>query len=220
MEQRKGRRLVLFPLPLQGHINPMIQLANILHSKGFSITIIHTTFNSPDSSKYPHFNFHFIQENLTETEASTTDVLALLSLLNIKCVGPFQDCLSRLLSDVSDEPVSCLISDAIFHFTQSVSNSLKLPRLVLRTSGASSFLIFSTFPFLREKGYLPIQGKDMIFLINWLAQCVFVCLFIYFCIRISNRRASGRVSAIEGEGSSSGQNMPPRTTLSISGQHG
>ncbi|EEF31968.1 UDP-glycosyltransferase 76F1 [Ricinus communis] len=161
MMQRNGKRLVLFPLPLQGHINPMLQLANILHSKGFSITIIHTNFNSPDPSKYPHFTFHFLQENLTETESSTTDVLDLLSLLNIKCIAPFRNCLSSLLSDVSQEAVACLISDAIFHFTQAVANSLKLPRIVLRTGGASSFVVFAAFPFLREKGYLPIQESKL-----------------------------------------------------------
>lgn len=160
MEQRKGRRLVLFPLPLQGHINPMLDLANILHSKGFSITLIHTNFNSPNPSNYPHFTFHFIQDGLSESEAFTNDVVSLLTLLNIKCVEPFKDCLRKLVSDndVSEEPVSCLISDAIFHFTQAVADSLKLPRIVLRTGGASSFVVFAAFPLLREKGYLPIQG--------------------------------------------------------------
>lgn len=164
MEQRKGRRLVLFPLPLQGHINPMLQLANILHSKGFSITIIHTNFNSPSPSNYPHFTFHFINENLTESEATATDLLALLVLLSSKCVEPFRVCLTKVLSDVSEEPVACLISDAILPFTQAVANSLKVPRIVLRTSGASSFLVFAAFPFLRERGYLPIQGWCFFFL--------------------------------------------------------
>nr|TKS16731.1 UDP-glucoronosyl/UDP-glucosyl transferase family protein [Populus alba] len=161
VDERNGRRLVLFPLPLQGHVNPMIQLANILHSKGFSITIIHTTFNSPDPSKYPHFTFHSIQEELTETEASTADIIALASSLNIKCVAPFRDCVSRLLSDVSEDPIACLISDAIFHFTAAVSKGLKLPRIVLRTGGASSFRIFTALPFLKEKGYLPIQESQL-----------------------------------------------------------
>ncbi|PPD70856.1 hypothetical protein GOBAR_DD32266 [Gossypium barbadense] len=117
MEQRKGRRLVLFPLPLQGHINPMFDLANILHSRGFSITIIHTTFNSPNPSNYPHFTFQ--------------------------------------------EPIACLISDAILYFTQDVANELKVPRMVLRTGAASSFCVFSSFPLLREKGYLPIQDSQL-----------------------------------------------------------
>nr|VDD34529.1 unnamed protein product [Brassica oleracea] len=38
MEKSNGLQVILFPLPLQGCINPMIQLAKILHSRGFSIT--------------------------------------------------------------------------------------------------------------------------------------------------------------------------------------
>ena len=158
MEQRKGRRLVLFPLPLQGHIFPMLELANILHSKGFSITLIHTTFNSPNPSNYPHFTFHSIPDGLSETESSTNDLVSLLTLLNIKCVEPFRECLATLVSDATEEPIACLISDAMFHFTRSVAESLKLPRVVLRTGGASSFVVFAAFPLLLEKGYLPIQG--------------------------------------------------------------
>ena len=60
-------------LPLQGHINPMLDLANILHYKGFSITLIHTNFNSPNPSNYPHFTFHSIQDGLPATEASKND---------------------------------------------------------------------------------------------------------------------------------------------------
>ncbi|KAK9913658.1 hypothetical protein M0R45_037468 [Rubus argutus] len=161
MEQRKGRRLILFPLPFQGHINPMLELANILHLKGFSITIIHTNFNSLNPSTHPHFTFHSILDGLSETEASTKDALLLCFLLNVRCVEPFRKCLASLISDVSEEPVACLISDAIFNFTQSVADSLKLPRVVLRTGGTSSFAVFAAFPLLREKGYPPIQDSRL-----------------------------------------------------------
>ena len=158
MEQRKGRRLVLFPLPFQGHINPMLLLATILHSKGFSITIIHTNFNSLNPSQYPNFTFHSIPDGLLESEASSSDLVALAKLLNIKCTDPFRDCMDKLLSDASEEPISCLISDSLFYFTQAVADSLKLPRVLLRTGGLSSFVVFAAFPLLRERGYLPIQG--------------------------------------------------------------
>ncbi|KAE8725010.1 UDP-glucuronosyltransferase, putative isoform 2 [Hibiscus syriacus] len=52
-EEEEWRRVVLIPLPFQGHINPMLQLGSILHSKGFSITVVHTIFNPPISSNYP-----------------------------------------------------------------------------------------------------------------------------------------------------------------------
>ncbi|KAF3952328.1 hypothetical protein CMV_022101 [Castanea mollissima] len=161
MEQRKGRRLVLFPLPFQGHINPMLLLATILHSKGFSITIICTNFNSLNPSNFPNFTFHSIPDGILESEASSKDVVFIAKLLNTKCVEPFRDCMVKLLSDVSEEPISCLISDAFFYFTQAVADSLKLPRVVLRTGGLSSFIVFAAFSLLRERGYLPIQDSQL-----------------------------------------------------------
>uniref|UniRef100_A0A803R249 Uncharacterized protein n=1 Tax=Cannabis sativa TaxID=3483 RepID=A0A803R249_CANSA len=158
-QQIKRLRLVLFPLPLQGHINPMLELATILYSKGFSITLIHINFNSPNPSNHPHFTFHSIPHSLSEAEATTKDAISLITHLNINCVEPFKECLARLISNALDnESVCCLIADAMFHFTQAVADSLKLPRLVIRTTSATSFGIFPAFPLLLQKGYLPLQG--------------------------------------------------------------
>ncbi|KAL0359228.1 UNVERIFIED_CONTAM: UDP-glycosyltransferase 76F1 [Sesamum angustifolium] len=158
LQERLGRRLLLFPLPLQGHINPMLQLANILHSKGFSITIVHTKLNSPNHSNYPHFTFFPIDDGLSENNAaSRNDIVSLLTVLNVKCIEPFKQAMSELLAESSGDPIACLISDAILHFTTAVCKSLNLPRLVLRTGGVSSFLAFAAFPLLLEKGYLPVQ---------------------------------------------------------------
>ncbi|KAJ9175811.1 hypothetical protein P3X46_014325 [Hevea brasiliensis] len=160
-QQRKGCTLLLFPLPLQGHINPMLWLANILYSKGFSIIIIHTKFNSPNPSKYPHFTFHSIPDGLLEGEASTADVVDLVTLLNVKCIRSFRDSLVKLLLEVKEEPIACLITDADWYFTQAVADSLKLPRLVLRTSNISFFLVFGALPLLLEKGYIPIKDSQL-----------------------------------------------------------
>ncbi|KAL6977393.1 hypothetical protein U1Q18_026192 [Sarracenia purpurea var. burkii] len=167
--RQRRRQLILFPLPLQGHINPMLQLADILHSKGgFSITVIHTRFNSPAASKFPHFTFVPISDGLSETEASTADVITLISKLNINLVAPLRDCLAGLLlsDDVSEEPsprppIVCLITDAMWHFSQSVANEFEIPRIVLRTSSVSSFLVFAAFPLLRERGYLSKQEDQL-----------------------------------------------------------
>lgn len=153
--------MILFPMPLQGHITPMLQLANILYNKGLSITIIHTHLNSPNTSNYPHFTFCSISDGLSKDEASTTDYVAFMRLLNVKCVVPFQECLEKLLSNVEEQPIACLISDAMLYFTQAVADSLKLPRIVLRTSNIASFLVFTAIPgLLREKGYYPIQDPQ------------------------------------------------------------
>ncbi|KAL5730943.1 hypothetical protein ACHQM5_003719 [Ranunculus cassubicifolius] len=167
MAEQLRRRVVLFPCPFQGHINPMLQLATILHthSKGaIAITIVHTQFNSPKVSNYPNFTFVPISDglSLSHTEISISDVVTILPFLNQNCVSPFRDCLvNNILSQKHEPPVACIISDALMYFTQSVADSLQLPRLVLRTSSAMNLLIVAAFPLLREKGYLPIKESEM-----------------------------------------------------------
>ncbi|CAN1143951.1 UDP-glycosyltransferase 76B1 [Linum perenne] len=163
--QKKGRRLLLFPLPAQGHITPMLQLANILYSRGFSITIIHTSFNAPNPSNYPDFAFHSIHLSSSVYDASSSgssiDILALLASLNTTLVNQFQEVLRQLISESlqQEEPVACLITDANWHFTQDVADSLPLPRIVLRTSNVSSFLVYESIPLFCDKGYIPLQAS-------------------------------------------------------------
>ncbi|KAL6291031.1 UDP-glycosyltransferase 76F1-like [Prunus yedoensis var. nudiflora] len=83
---------------------------------------MHTHFNSLNPSSYPHFTFHSIPDGLSQSEASTKDIVLLISLLNVKCVEPFRAALADLLSDDSKELVACLIADLRFQFTQSVAD--------------------------------------------------------------------------------------------------
>ena len=124
--EKKGKRLVLFPLPLQGHLNPMFQLASILFSRGFSITIIHREFNSLNTSKYPHFSFHSIPNGLTQRQLASMadDPIELHVNLNAKCLMPFQNFLETLLSAGSVEPIVCLITNTMWHFSQAVADKL------------------------------------------------------------------------------------------------
>ncbi|XP_075485688.1 UDP-glycosyltransferase 76B1-like [Primulina tabacum] len=150
-QHARTRRVILFPFPFQGHISPMIQLANILRSKGFTISILHTQFNSPDPSRYPQFTFHLIPDGLPEDQASKGDLAGLIDRLNTNCVGPTRECLGKLLSTHDD--VACMVTDAMMYSSQSVAEDLGIPRIVLRTSSVCSFLAFASVPVLLEKGY-------------------------------------------------------------------
>ncbi|KAI3455821.1 hypothetical protein Pfo_012484 [Paulownia fortunei] len=145
LQERKRCRLVLFPLPFQGHINPMIQLANILHSKGL----------------YPHFTFHLVSDGLSETETSTSDPILLIKLLITTCVEPFHQCLAQLFSNDTNYHVECLVTDAIWYFTQAAADKFKLPRIVIRTTSVCSFLASSALPLLREKRCLSNMDSKM-----------------------------------------------------------
>ncbi|XP_047976828.1 UDP-glycosyltransferase 76B1 [Salvia hispanica] len=155
--KKKQCRLVVFPLPFQGHINPMLQLASILHSRGFLISVIHTRYNSPNPSNYPHFSFHPISDSLSESSYSAPDPVRIIKLINTSCVHPFRHCLEGL---VSEGDVKCFISDANWYFTHSVATALGLPRIVMRTSSVGAFLAFAALSRLRDEGYLPLSDGD------------------------------------------------------------
>ncbi|XP_071705625.1 UDP-glycosyltransferase 76G1-like [Rutidosis leptorrhynchoides] len=162
----RNRRIILFPLPYQGHINPMLQLANILYSKGFSITIFHTNFNAPNTSNYPHFTFKFILDNDPNDQRYCN--LPLTGMASFDRIFVFNDHgadslrheLDLEISKKDEPPVSCLITDALWYFTQSVADSVNLPRLVLRTSSLFCFLVYSSMPILHDRGYLGLANDN------------------------------------------------------------
>ncbi|XP_051123003.1 UDP-glycosyltransferase 76B1-like [Andrographis paniculata] len=156
-----GGRLLFFSLPLQGHMTPMLHLAAILHSKGFSISFIHTKFNAPNSSKYPQFTFHPLSDHLSESETAGLSVFDLAYLINDKCSEPFRDLLTEFFTDSSENRPYALFSDPALTFTRDIAKSFALPRFVLRTSGIGAFLVYSSFPLLQEKHYLPIQASQL-----------------------------------------------------------
>ncbi|KAI3427703.1 uncharacterized protein J3R85_009274 [Psidium guajava] len=154
--------VVLFPFPLQGHINPMLQLASILHSQGFKISIVHTQHNSPNPHDFPHFTFNSFPDGLLETEyTSESNLLSFIMRLNVGCIVPFQDCLQKVLRDDLEGRVACLITDAVWYFSQAVADELKIPRIVLRCTSISSISAFSALSALTEMGCLPIKDSEL-----------------------------------------------------------
>jgi UDP:flavonoid glycosyltransferase YjiC (YdhE family) len=86
-EQRRRRRVVLFPLPYQGHITPMLHLGALLHSRGLAVTILHTGFNAPDPARHPDLSFVPIGEALPdEVTCPGADIARRLLALNAASV--------------------------------------------------------------------------------------------------------------------------------------
>ena len=155
--QSAGQRrcLVLVPCPYQGHINPMLQLGTILHSNGFSITIVHTDFNSPDPQTHPYFCFLPIPDGLSQHDISTGDIAHILSAINDNCKLRFQQ-----LVEQKQHEIACIIFDEHMYFCDSVAANLKLPSITLRTTSAATFLARSAVISLIKQGCLPFQGID------------------------------------------------------------
>ncbi|XP_076949837.1 UDP-glycosyltransferase 76G1-like [Bidens hawaiensis] len=155
----KGQRIILFALPVQGHLSPMLQLASILHTQGFKIIIIHTETNSPNHSNYPHFTFKPIAVGVTgltcEPEPSSH-----ITYLNEHYVDSFTECLAGLLAEPNEPPVACLITDAEYYFAQEVADSMKIPRLVSWACTIVSVLVYRDIDYFYQKGYFNLTSED------------------------------------------------------------
>ncbi|CAI9763870.1 unnamed protein product [Fraxinus pennsylvanica] len=168
--------VVCIPFPAQGHINPMLKLAKLLHQKGFHVTFVNTEFNhgrllksrGPDSLKgLSSFRFETIPDGLPISDADATqDIPSLCESTTNTCLAPFKDLLARLNDTVSSNvpPVSCIISDGVMSFTLEAAEELGIPEVLFWTTSACGFLAYTQYAKLIEKGYAPL--KDASYLTN------------------------------------------------------
>ncbi|XP_057994410.1 UDP-glycosyltransferase 76C3-like [Hevea brasiliensis] len=155
----KANRLVFVVFPFQGHINPMLQLATILHSKGFSITIVHPQFNYPNSSNHRQFTFKPIIDNSPESKLLPGDFFGIINALNKNCQVPFELCMKKMLEkEDSDDRISCIVYDGLMHFAQTVANNLKLRGISVRTTAAAAIFTNTVFPHPHQQGNISLLG--------------------------------------------------------------
>ncbi|XP_048425027.1 UDP-glucose iridoid glucosyltransferase-like [Pyrus x bretschneideri] len=159
-KETQSNRLVLFPCPLQGHISPMLQLGSFLHSKGFSITVIHTQFNSPNPSNHLDFTFFPIQDGLTGEEISSGNLVAILLAINANCKVSFRQRLAQVKEQEPENKITCVIHDDLMYFTKAVAKDLNIPNIMLRTTSVTNFLARTAVLQLRSKGHIPFPDSQ------------------------------------------------------------
>ncbi|KGN66189.2 hypothetical protein Csa_019647 [Cucumis sativus] len=153
-EVAKHGRLLLVPCPYQGHINPMLNLATYLHRNGFSITIAHTSFNSPNPNRHPEFTFICLNDCLADDLVASLDIAILLLTVNNNCKASLEEAMATVLRDVV-----CVIHDEIMTFCAEVASSFGVRSLVLRTNSVSTCIGRSVVLQLHAEGRLPLLDQ-------------------------------------------------------------
>ncbi|RZC72393.1 hypothetical protein C5167_035550 [Papaver somniferum] len=169
--------VVIFPFPIQGHINSMLKLAEVLCLSGINVTFINTQRNhssylsfSDVQSRFgcfPGFCFETISDGLSTDQPhsagfrNSQDVDMFHRLKNVIRPG-FRDLLTsdRFKIDARG-PVSCIIADGILGFAIDVAGELGIPSISFRTSSACSSSIYFCLPKLIEHGDVPFKDEDM-----------------------------------------------------------
>lgn len=175
MESPNRPHAVCIPLPAQGHINPMLKLAKLLHSKGFYITFVHTEFNynrvvksrGPDSVHGPNdFRFETVSDGLPSTnQRRIIDLPDLCVSMPIHLLQSFRGLITKLNANSSNiiPPVSCIVSDGVMSFTMEVAEEFGIPEIFLFTPSACAMLGYLHFDELIERGYFPLKGALVLY---------------------------------------------------------
>jgi UDP:flavonoid glycosyltransferase YjiC (YdhE family) len=160
---------VCVPYPAQGHITPMLNVAKLLHARGFDVTFVNTEYNQARLVRMrgaaavagvPGFRFATIPDGLppSDDDDVTQDIPSLCKYTTETCLGPFR----RLLAELNDPatghpPVTCVISDVVMGFSMDAAKELGLPYVQLWTASAISYLGYRHYRLLLDRGLAPLK---------------------------------------------------------------
>jgi hypothetical protein len=175
-EERIKPHAVITPYPLQGHINPLLKLAKLLHLRGFHVTFVNTEYNHKRLLKsrgpkafdgFTDFTFETIPDGLTPIEGDgdvSQDIISLSDSIRKNFYHPFCELLAKLKDSSNDgliPPVSCLVSDIGLTFTLQAAEELGLPNVLFSSASACSLLSALHFRTLIDKGVIPLKGNNL-----------------------------------------------------------
>ncbi|CAL5089552.1 unnamed protein product [Urochloa decumbens] len=140
--RERRRRVLVFPLPFQGHIDPMMHLAGVLHDRGgLAITVLHTRFNALDPARHPEFRFVPVPDGVPADVAAAGRIIDVILAMNAAMEASpaaVRDALaSALAEDGEDNGAACLVIDANLLAVQRVAREIGLITVVLRTGSAA-----------------------------------------------------------------------------------
>uniref|UniRef100_A0A175YD83 Glycosyltransferase N-terminal domain-containing protein n=1 Tax=Daucus carota subsp. sativus TaxID=79200 RepID=A0A175YD83_DAUCS len=161
--------VLCIPYPAQGHINPMLQVAKLLHHKGFHISFVYTDFNHNRLIKskgqqaldgLSDFRFYSIPDGLAPSDPDATqDIATLCKYTPVTCLAPFSNLISKLNDslDLGVPPLTCIVSDATMSFTLKAAEKFGIPEILLWTASTCGLIAYMQYHQLVERGYTPLK---------------------------------------------------------------
>ncbi|XP_058099480.1 7-deoxyloganetic acid glucosyl transferase-like [Magnolia sinica] len=154
--------VLVFPFPIQGHINSMVKLANLLCIAGIHVTFLNTDHihhlllrsNSNLLARRPGLRFHSISDGLPpDHPRSAVKFMELYDSLRSVTKPLLRAMLAGSCGPPeSDDKVTCIVADGILSFAIDVADELESRLLpTVRRARAASGLISVVPHFLQEE---------------------------------------------------------------------
>ncbi|KAJ7961332.1 Glycosyltransferase [Quillaja saponaria] len=166
--------VLLMPFPAQGHIKPMLCLAQLLCHAGIHVTFLNTehihlqfTNRHAISAHFPSLRFESIPDGLPENHPRIRQNNPELIVSLTSVTKPlFKQLLVSSLEETTtagggSNVINCVIADCVLPFAIDVAQELGIPVIEFRTTSAC-YLWTTSFciPKLLEEGQLPFKDND------------------------------------------------------------
>ncbi|KAK1562529.1 hypothetical protein Q3G72_013429 [Acer saccharum] len=171
MEQINVPHVVILPFPAQGHIKPMMKLAELLNHASSQVTFVNTNRNhdrlishidlTSFHDRSPKFLFKSIPDGLRPEETiSILNILQVLDTLQAVARPAFRELLISIISDQCRP--TCIIADGIMSFAAiDVAEELGIPVITFRTYSASCTWTYFHLSKLVENGEVPFPDGNL-----------------------------------------------------------
>ncbi|KAJ9684453.1 hypothetical protein PVL29_016759 [Vitis rotundifolia] len=175
MDQRSvSPHVLILPFPIQGNVNSMLKLAELLCLAGIQVTFLNChyphhcllSYSNVQArfSRYPGFRFETISDGLPMEHPRTAEqFLDIVDGVKTTTAPLFMEMMISWCRSTSDTrpPLTCIIADELMTFATDVANEVGLPIVFFCAISACSFWAYCSFPQLIEAGEVPITGDDM-----------------------------------------------------------
>ncbi|KAG8390059.1 hypothetical protein BUALT_Bualt01G0044000 [Buddleja alternifolia] len=173
-EAKLPPHVLIFPMPIQGHLNPMLNLAQLFCLSEFHVTFIvsdfihrrllnHTTV--PETfARYPGFQFRALSDGLSDDHPRAGEKAMDIIPSVADVMGPlFKKMMIHedLFASASRRRVTCIVADGLLGFAGDFAEKNGIPFVYFRTSGACSFWTYYCITELLEAHEIPFGGNGM-----------------------------------------------------------
>ncbi|KAK2975665.1 hypothetical protein RJ640_025961 [Escallonia rubra] len=171
--------VLIFPLPIQGHVNSMLKLAELLCLANLDITfvvsefshsrlLLHTTVESR-FARYPGFQFQTISDGLPDDHPRAGERIMEIMPAIKNVTGPlFKKMMvaKECFATATRRPVTCIIADGVLSFAGDFAEEKGIPLIYFRTVSACSFWACFCMKELIEADEIPVKGNGMDLLVK------------------------------------------------------
>eukprot|EP00253_Pinus_taeda_P024963 PITA_24963 len=169
---------LLFPFPLQGHIKPFMNLANVLSSRGFYITFVTTEFvqrrlsesgaimtredSMMQNKNHMNIRFETMPDGLSPQHgcSQNQNLPELFDSMDTHAHIHLRKLMEKLRRLPNVPRVSFIVSDGLLSKTQVVADEYGVPRVAFWPTSAFGFTAYFSIPLLIDKGYLPLKDES------------------------------------------------------------